>query len=337
MDERTAKPTVDDRFAPARTWAPEVLLLTVVAGLTSKLVGVVVAPGLRGVAVQTTVDRAETVAATLGYVFAAFLIALICAGSFELARTSRVPLVQRGFIVAFSGLTIAIASPAFVDRLYPTALIANALVVGLVAVVSASVALRSPRTRAVGFVLLLLALSALARPSTWILVRLAGERASMAFYETGRGFGIASVVLQTAAVVVAAIWLATRAPWRGRLLVNVLFVAAFAVTYAIADKIDAPSSAFVAVLRGSLLQSAGTTLAFDAATVAIFVTLASLLLTGAALVQRRSRAVAHVLGLALLSAGAFDVPLQALAVTAAAQWVLVAGAWSDDESDLASS
>ena len=64
---------------------------------------------------------------------------------------------------------------------------------------------------------------------------------------------------------------------------------------------------------------------YGLASISAFLVPATVLLAIVAVVQRaQPPAVLAALGLALLSHGSFDVPLHALAVTAAAQWAMLA-------------
>jgi len=306
-------------------WAGSALVLTAVVGAVAKITGVLVAPGMRGIASQRAVDFTEILSATLSFTFAALLVALICGGSFELARVRKIGVASRGSVVAISGLVVALASPAVVQRLHTVAALALALVASVIAILAAAVTVRVAQTRAVGAVLGMFALSGLLRPIAWEVTSLAGERASLGLYYTGRGLATFAVVVQALAALVAAAWLGTRSRWRGRALANGAIVMAFIVTYyAARDGGDTPSE-LEAVLHGSLSQAAGLPLPYGLGTIAAFLVPATILLALVAVVQRaQPRAVLAALALTLLSHGSFDVPLHALAVTAAAQWAMLA-------------
>ena len=100
---------------------------------------------------------------------------------------------------------------------------------------------------------------------------------------------------------------------------------AFGVTYLAArDSGDTPST-LEAVLRGSLSQASGLPTPYALSSIAAFLVPATILLALVAVVQRaQPLAVLAAIALALLSQGAFDVPLHALAITAAAQWAMLA-------------
>src|SRR4051812_28129042 len=110
------------------SWATGALVLAAIVAIIAKLAGVVVAPGLRGLASQSVVDGAETVTAALAYTLSAFLVALVCGGSFELARVRQLGLLPRAAAVGLSGLVVALASPAVVTRLHVLAALLLAVV-----------------------------------------------------------------------------------------------------------------------------------------------------------------------------------------------------------------
>jgi hypothetical protein len=306
-------------------WAGSALVLTAIVGAAAKIFGVVVAPGMRGIASQGAMEFTEIVSATLGYTFAALLVALICGGSFELARVRKIGVASRGSVVAISGLVVALASPAVVQRLHTAAALALALVASVTAIIAAAGTLRVAHTRAVGAVLVLFANSSLLRPIAWEMTARAGERASLGLYHAGRGTATFAVIVQALATLLAAAWLGTRSAVRGRVLANAAVVLAFAITYIAAHDAGDTPSALEAVLRGSLAQPGGLPLPSWITSIAAFLVPATILLALVAVVQRaQPPAVLATLALALLSHGAFDVPLHALAVTAAAQWIMLA-------------
>lgn len=306
-------------------WAGSALVLTAVVGALSKVFGVLIAPGMRGIASQGAMDVTEIVSSTLSFTFAALLMALICGGSFELARVRKIGVASRGSVVAISGLVVALASPAVVQRLHTMAALALALVASIIAIIAAAATIRVAQTRAVGAVLGMFALAGMLRPIAWELTSLAGERASLGLYHTGRGLLTFAVVVQALAALLAAAWLGTRSRWRGRFLANMAIVLAFVLTYyAARDGGDTPSAA-EAVLHGSLSQAAGLPLPYGLTSIAAFLVPATILLSLVAVVQRAlPPVVLGALALTLISHGSFDVPLHALAVTAAAQWAMLA-------------
>lgn len=318
-------PTTKRGASSGVAWAADALMVTAVVGVVAKSLGVVVVPGLRGMVTERAMVAAETASATFGYVFAALLVALICGGSFELARARSVSLFVRGTVVAIAGIVVALASPAVVQRLFSWAALGCAVVTSLLALLAGAASLRMAHTRAVGGVLALLAVAGFFRPLGWVLVVLAGERANMSLYDVGRTLGAVSVVVQVMGLLLASIWLSSRSLVRGRILSNLALVAAFALTWLAARETDGAPLPVVAMLRSSLVQAASTTPIPGVATVAAFLVPATLLLAVVALVQKIvPKAILVALALALVSAGSLDVPLQALAATAASQWLLLA-------------
>lgn len=309
------------------SWAGSALLLTGAVAVLAKVFGVVIAPGARGTAGQSTVEVVDTATATFGYTLAALLVALVCGASFELARARRIGAVARGAVVAISGLVVALASPAVVQRLHTVAALLLAVFTSIIALTSGIVAARVVQTRAVGAVLGVLAICALLRVVAWETAAIAADRSSVALLQIGRVLATAAIVLQGVAALFAAAWLGTRSRWRGRVLANVAIVLAFAITYFAARRIDDHPTIVETILHASLSQAGGVPPPYGVASVAAFLVPASLLLAIVALVQRaQPKAITASLALALLSNGAYDVPLQALLVTAAAQWAMLATA-----------
>jgi hypothetical protein len=322
-----------ETVSPSRTtigWAGSALVLTAVVAIAAKIAGVVVAPGSRGVLSGAMVNIVEMTSGALAYMLAALLVALVCGASFELARARKVSIVARGGVVAVSGLIVALASPAVVERLSTAPSLALAVITSLVALVSGVVVIRSPQTRAVGGILALLAICGLLRVVAWEASAISFDRASLRIHEVARGFATAAVALQAFAALLAAAWIGTRSKWRGRILANVAILLAFVITWLAGRTSDSPS-AIEAVLRATLPTLAGLPSPFVVGSIAAFLVPASILLAGVALLQRdQSPAVVAALALALLSHGAFDVPLHALLVTTSAQWAMLA--MTDDRS-----
>jgi hypothetical protein len=307
-------------------WAGSALILTTIVAIGAKIVGVIVAPGARGVAGEEMVNFLETSSGSLAYTLTALLVALVCSASFELARVRTLSALVRGGVVAVSGLVVALASPAVVERLSTLPSVALALVTSIIALVAGVVVVRTPQTRAVGSVLALLALCGLLRIVAWETAAVAFDRLNRSMLDVARGIATAAVALQAIAVMIAAAWVGTRSKWRGRVLANASVVVAFGVTWLAAQATDAPS-AIEAVLRASLPAAAGTPPPYLLGAIAAFLVPASILLAGAALLQPgQPPAIVAPLALALLSHGAFDVPLHALLITTSAQWAMLATA-----------
>jgi hypothetical protein len=139
-----------------------------------------------------------------------------------------------------------------------------------------------------------------------------------------RALSTAAVVIHALAVLVAGAWIGARSRWRGRLLVNAAIVFAFAITWLAARTTPSPS-AVEAMLRATLPAAIGSPPPYLVGSVAAFLLPCSIFLAAIALLDRSAPAsVVASLSLALLSQGAFDVPLHALLVTASAEWAMLA-------------
>ena len=311
----------------AISWATGALVITGVVGICAKWLGVLVAPGVRGVLSQKVVDLIETGSAAFAYTLAALLVALVCGASFELARARRIGAIPRGIVVAISGLVVALASPAVVMRLNTAAALALAVVTSITTIVAGIVAARAPQTRAIGAVIALLAVCSLFRVVGWETASIGGDQTggSKALLDLGRVFATVAVILHALTTAVAAVWLGTRSKWRGRLGANIAIVLAFLVTYLAARNVDTPATTVESVLRLSLTEAAGNLIPNALRPLAAFLVPASIFLAVVALLQKgQSQVIVAALALALLSHGAFDVPLHALLITAAAQWTMLA-------------
>ncbi len=307
-------------------WASASLVLTAGLAVVAKVFGVVIAPGMRGAAPAAVVERAQVFSAMLGYVLTGLFVALIGVASFELAKTHKLSPSARFPVVALSGLVVALASPAVVDRL-PRG-IAAALVVftSIITTLAGGAAVRATRTRAVGVVLMLLSFTSLLRLAAWETATAAGESASLSLFHVAQGIATFGVVVHATALLLAGAWLGSRSGWRARILANVAIVLAFVMTWIAGRQSDTPSSVEL-VLRSSLGAAAGVPSPFGLGPVAVFLLPASLFLALVALVQRgRGPVVLATTALALVAYGSFDVPLHALAAVVAAEWAMLARA-----------
>ncbi len=305
-------------------WAGSALVLTGVVGFAAKIIGVLITPGARGVVGGSAVNLLETVSGAFAYTLTALLVALVCAASFELARSRHIGTAVRGSVVAVSGLIIAIVSPAVVERLRTLQSLTLAVVTTVLALLAGIAVLRAAEVRVVGGVLCMLALSGFLRVVAWEMCSVAVDRGSASLLDAARGVATGAVTLQALGVLLAAAWVGTRSKWRGRILANVAILLAFAITWLAARTTDSPGTV-TSILRASLPAAAGLPPPFLLESTAAFLVPASILLAGAALLERRaSPVVVAPLALALLSNGSFDVPLHALLITASAEWAMVA-------------
>ncbi len=307
-------------------WIETTLIATALVGAAAKVLGVLVAPGMRGVASQGAMELTDLLSATFSYAFGGLLVAFIATASFELSRAGNVGRRgTRGVVLVATGFVVALAAPSVVERLHTGATLALALLASVIASVASMALVRVVHTRAVGAVLGIFAMAGVLRPVAWEVTALAGERASLGLYQAGRGLATAAVVVQTLGVLFAAAWLGTRSRVRGRWLANASIAASFGVTYLASRANGDTPSAYEAILRGSLALAPGTPLPYGLAGLPAFLVPATILLALVAVVQRaHPPAVLGTLALALLSCGALDVPLAALAITAAAHGALLA-------------
>lgn len=305
-------------------WAGSALVLTATVAIAAKVAGVILVPGARGVAGEKVVNLLETTSGALAYLLTAGLVALVCAASFELARARHVNVVARGVVVAMSGLIVALASPAVVERLSTVPSLGLATITSVTALLAGAVVLRSAETRVLGGVLAILAICGLLRVFAWETCSVAVDRGSTAVLETARGLATVAVALQAIAALLAAAWIGTRSRWRGRILANLAILVALGITW-LAARTTESTSTLEAILRTSLPAAGGMPPPYVLQAIGAFLVPASILLAAAALLQpRQSPALVVPLALALLSHGAFDIPLHALLITASAEWAMLA-------------
>lgn len=317
--------TTEARAAGAASWAGQALTVTAVVAIVAKLVGVLLAPGLHGVVSQAVISTFDTASAAFAYLLAALLVALVCASSFELARIRRINSGLRGAVVGVSGLVIALASPALVTRLHTVASLALAVTASVSVLIAGVVCVRATHTRAVGALLALLAFCTLSRVVGWEMAVVGAERPSPALFTVGRTLATLAVGLHAIGVLLAAAWLGTRTKLQSRILANAAIGIGLLVTFfALRNTETMPSSAEL-VIRTSLLEAAAMPPPYGLASVAAFLVPSSILLAIVALVQKKEPPVVlATVALALLSHGAFDIPMHALLATAAAQWAMLA-------------
>jgi hypothetical protein len=318
--------TSETRAAGAASWAGQALMVTAVIAVVAKIVGVLVAPGLHGVVSQPVIETFDTASAAFAYLLAALLVALVCASTFELARVRRIGGSARGMVIGISGLVVALASPAVVTRLHTFASLALAVTTSASVLIAGIVAVRVAHTRAIGALLSMLAFCALVRVVGWELAAIGAERPAPTLFSVGRVLATLAVAIHGLSVLLAAAWLGTRLPkLQSRILANAAVALGFVVTYfAFRTTEGTPSSAEL-VLRTSLTEATGMPLPYAIGSIGAFLVPSSIFLAVVALVQRReSPAIIAAVALALLSHGAFDIPMHALLATAAAQWGMLA-------------
>ncbi len=296
---------------------------TIVACVAS-FFGVLVAPGIPGNATGRIVEACQNVSDVLAYATAGLLMALVFMGSYELARAPRLSLAPRVLAVGAAGLVVALAAPAMRDKLHPVAAIFLAIASGIVALTTAWQGLRTAHTRAVAVVVVAMALASIARVGAWELAGEAGERSSTRMYDIASAIATAAVVLEGLGQLAAAAWLGTRGGIAGRVLSNLAIAAAFLVTWGAARGVHPGASTWQAILHTALADAPGTPPPLGLSAVATFLACCAIFLGAVAITLRGQMvAVLAALALTLLSRGTFDVPIRALAIVAAGQWLLL--------------
>src|ERR1700733_11599756 len=173
-----------------------ILRATAIVACAASLLGVLVAPGMPGNATGPIVEACQDASDIFAYATAGLLMALLFMGSYELARAPRIALAPRIFAVGAAGLVVALAAPAMRDKLHPVAAIFLAMASSVVALANGWQALRSQHTRAVGAVIIAMAIASTVRLGAWELASAAGERSSTRLYDIASGIASAGVVLE---------------------------------------------------------------------------------------------------------------------------------------------
>jgi hypothetical protein len=182
------------------------------------------------------------------------------------------------------------------------------------------VGVRAPHTRVLGLVQLVLAFAASLRLMAWLIGTLAPD--SLRAYTVARTFGAAGMFAEGAAQMLVVAWLSTRRRLEISIAAAVALACAFAVVW-IAGRAEPTSPAWQLVLRTGLSTPSGASSAMGAID-AFFIAASVLLALTCALTPYPLLVVTCGMSLALLGRGAYDVPLRALAATAAAVWTTLA-------------
>jgi hypothetical protein len=321
-----------DAWAQARTRSSGWLVRAIAAcALVATIFGVIVAPGLHGNATDAVVNLWDRAAAIFAYAMAILVSAGIVLSTVDLIASRRAETVPGAIVVAGSSLLVvllvvvvarAYSLPDAPPQLQVTLL--TAVVSSSVASTAAVLAARRPHTRALALLLTTFAVATLVRLTAWELATLGGEKANVGVYAASRGVATLGVVVEALGQLVAAIWIGTRGR-SGLVLSSLAAAAAFAVTWGAALGGHADSSSLAASLHSSLSAACTLPAPYALSGAASFLTVSAVLLGAAALAQvAQPAAIAAAFALALVSRGAFDAPLRAIAIAAAAQWALVA-------------
>ena len=314
---------------PARS----VLVIASALAVAAAVLGTVIVPGLRGNAGQATVELAERISGGLSFGVGALLVLSIAGVALDFARRGwpvwpvRVTMVTGALLVAAASVMAA----GF-GRLDTRLSVVLSLSGEGAVILGAALALRRPHTRAVGAVLLALALASAARLSSWELASQATEQASVPLYAMARAAATVGAVFEAVAQVVAVAWLSRRAG-EGSMARAGSIAAAAAIALALAASYAAmrggqSDAALLDVILHTAFDRATTPPAYLAgAGLTIFLGATALALSAASLVAvPAAGAPAACLALALVSGGAFDVPLRALAAAGASCFLVLAAA-----------
>jgi hypothetical protein len=302
------------------------LRVTAFAAVAAGVMGVVVAPGVRGNASEQVVNLVDRGSATLSYFLLLGLVALVGWGAFELVRERDGEAIPRLALVGSSAAVVALVlvGVALHDRNLQhteTATLITAAGAGVCVIAGAYVAARAPHTRAAAAVLIVLAFAALARLGGWELAKSASDQANVRLYSFSRGLATAGVLLEGAAQLVAIMWLWARSRLAGQMGVTVALAGALILTWGVAKGMYSDAPPWQAMLHTALADAPGIPPPFWIDRFATLVVPLSLLLALVTAGQPgQVAAVVATVSLALVSRGAFDAPLRALCAVAAAQW-----------------
>ncbi len=287
--------------------------------------GIVVAPGLRGIASDAVVEPVNRLAWALSYFMCGLVVTTILSATFELAKAPRVNVVTRAAAIGASGGALALAAPSLARSLPSPVALALAVVASISCLVAAWEGMRRPHTRAVAVVLATFAFASLARVVSWEVARVAGDSSSMRLYTIGRGVATGALVVEGLGQMIAAAWLGTRSRLLGQALSSSAVAGAFLVTWNAARGASDMAAPWQSALHVALGSAPGLPQPFGMSALAVFLVVCSILLAFVAAVQTRAvAAVVFALSLGLLGRGSFDVPLHALSAVAAGLWLMVA-------------
>jgi hypothetical protein len=287
--------------------------------------GILVAPGVRGLASDRVVEDANQVAWTFAYLVAGLLVMLVVYGAIELSRSSRAKSPLAAAAVSAAGLVAALTTPALQRPLFPALAAALALVTVTVVVLGGVRGLRVKHTRAVAALMLAFAAAGLVRVVAWELARRAGDAGDTRLYEVARVMATAALLFEGLGQMVAAAWLGTRSRFGGQVLSSLAVALAWLLTYAASVGAGVNAKPWQAAAHIALATATGLPQPYGPTGLAVFLLAASILLAGVAAIQQRQVvAVTTPLALSLIGRGAFDVPIHALAATAASLWLILA-------------
>jgi hypothetical protein len=309
-----------ERLASPALRSAWLLRTCAIVGVVSTAVGAIIVPGMHGVATDAQINQWEKISAALAYAMGFLLVGLLLTGAFDLSRTRKVGIVSRGLLFFGAPGVLAMLVPAFVRPLTPAGTLILVMATLLVVIGGAVAGLRAAHTRALAITQLVLGFAGLARLLGWLLATIFSD--SIRAYTVAHTFLSAGILAEGAAQMIVVAWLSTRRRMTSSALTALALAAAFLLVW-LAGRADMSSPAWQFVLRSGLggQVTAQSTLA---SIEAFFVAASMLLALACALTRSQLTAVVCALSLALLGRGAYDVPLRALAATAAALWTTLA-------------
>ncbi len=183
--------------------------LVIGAAALSTCTALVLVPGSRGLASQTTVDLLENASTTLTFFSLSLLLTIGFRSMPALfrSRDARVAAAMVGVSVPIATLLLL---PAMVGPLRPWLAAALMSVAATSAGLGAVAALRIAPSRAGGLALLLVFVAAGARALSVACAEIAAEQARMSWYVLGRGLSTAQLAASFALLGLIAVWMGTR-------------------------------------------------------------------------------------------------------------------------------
>jgi len=325
-DARVPNNRASQSTSPLRsaTWLLRTGAITVaLAGV----IGLIVAPGLRGIARETTVVFWDWAAGTLSCFALITLVALACWGAQSIVRSRPTAVVVRAVLTAGAVAVVPIAVAGLHGRLPQAIAVLLAVVAATAAIAGAWAASSTPHTRALAGVLLALACASLLRIAGWEVAMWASVRGDVALFRSSRMLMTSGVGFEALGQIVAVTWLGTRGRTAGQVASSIALFAAFLLTWGVAKGMQSDCAPWQAAVHTALAGAAGVPAPLGVDGLAIFVLPASLLLALAFAVQSGPVvAIVAAAAMALVSRGAFDAPLRALCAVVAAEWAAIAAA-----------
>jgi hypothetical protein len=276
------------------------LRATALVTVAAAVMGLVISPGLHGNSGEAVVLWTDRGSAALAYFVAALFAALILWGTVQLLR-AEVPVGIRAGLIFCGGAVEVLTLGGLHDRLPPQATVPIAAASAAAALVAgAFLASRGPHTRATAGVLFAFGLAASVRLGAWVIATRASDHADVQLFGLSRGLATAGVLFEAA----------------GQLT---------AFTFGIGKGVHSGAALWQAMLHTALADAPGIPPSYRLDTLATFLVPTSLFLAFVVVAQpRQVAAITGTMALALVSRGAFDVPLRALAAAVAAQWAVLA-------------